>query len=119
MDKKLLDDYVAAWNSRDAKQVIAFFADGVVYEDRALSKVMEGDDVEEFIATTFSNSPDIRFELVSACGNEKCISWEWRMIRTSRFTGKLIDTPGMSVTELENGKVIRNRDYWSTLPTVA
>ena len=115
MYNQILSDYLAAWNSRDVDNLMPLFSQDIVYEDVALGKVMTREDLAGFIETTFKNSPDIQFKLVSVCGSESCISWEWRMIRTGK-SGELSDTPGMSMTEINNGKIVRNRDYWSTLP---
>lgn len=57
----------------------------------------------------------LRFEKVTACENETAVCWEWRMTG-ERKSGETVDTPGMSITEIADGKIVRNRDYWSTLP---
>jgi len=116
MDEKLLDDYIAAWNSRDAMRLMSFFSEDVLYEDMALKKSLDRTGLENFIASSLENNSELRFEKVSACITPKHIAWEWLMYQTKK-TGEHRVVPGMSMTEFRDGKVIKNRDYWSTLPT--
>jgi len=111
-----LDQYLDAWHSRDVEQLMPFFAQEILYEDLALKKSLNHNELKEFIKNCFINNKELRFEKVSACITENYIAWEWIMYRT-RNTGEKQIVPGMSMTEFRDGKVIKNRDYWSTLPT--
>jgi len=112
----VLDQYVEAWNAQDTVKLMSFFADDIVYEDIALKKIMDYTSLREFIQNAFDNYESLVFERISACLANDSISWEWRMIG-KKITGELVDVPGMSMTEFKNNKIIRNRDYWSTVPT--
>lgn len=112
-----LKDYIAAWNSHDVSEVMAFFDPSIIYEDVALKKVLTFDALRDFISGAVQRSPDLRFEIVSVCEGESMISWEWLMHRTR--DGALVSTPGQSMTEFAGDKIVRNRDYWSSLPTTA
>jgi len=116
MKSEILDQYIAAWNSGNIETLMPFFSQEVLYQDLALEKSMNYKELEDFVKSSFSKNKELRFEKISSCVTEKCIAWEWRMIRV-RHSGETLDVPGMSMTEFENGKIIRNRDYWSTLPT--
>jgi len=116
MNEKLLDDYISAWNSRDTIRLMSFFSKDVLYEDMALKKSLDYIGLKNFIVSSFDNNTELRFEKVSACITPTNISWEWTMHRTRNTEEKKI-VPGMSMTEFQDGKIIRNRDYWSTLPT--
>jgi len=116
MSSEILDKYIAAWNSGKLESVMPFFSNDIVYQDLALKKSLDYNSLEDFIKNSFKNNKELRFEKVSACVTQNCIAWEWRMIRV-RNTGEKLEVPGMSMTEFADGKIIRNRDYWSTLPT--
>ena len=116
VDNQLLDKYIAAWNSGDSKSVMSCFADDILFEDVALNKSMTYEALASFVRGTFDDFTDLRFEKVSVCFDGTCVAWEWRMIGTHK-NGQAINIPGMSMTEFENGKIIRNRDYWSTSST--
>ena len=116
MSLAILNQYLAAWNSGNIDRLMPFFSEDVLYQDVALDKSLNYKSLENFIKTSFKNNKELRFEKVSACITKNCIAWEWRMIRV-RNTGEKLEVPGMSMTEFEDGKIIRNRDYWSTLPT--
>lgn len=118
MTKQLVEDYAAAWNGDDVDYLMSFFHDDVIYEDVALSKVVDKAGLKAFYLGMKASFKHIRFEIVSLCFGENFVSWEWRMIG-ERNDGTTIDTPGQSLTELKDGLVIANRDYWSTLPAPA
>ena len=115
MTERLLKDYLGSWNSGDIAGVVSFFADDLIYEDVALEKKFDRSSIEQFLRETFENFSSLRFDLVTYCGGKDSISWEWRMVGT-RKDGSSVDVPGMSMTEVKDGKIARNRDYWSTLP---
>jgi len=117
MTPKILVNYIAAWNSGQVEKVMAFFDEGLLYEDLALKKSLTHDQVRDFISGSFTNNAKISFEIISACNSGKAIAWEWIMTRVKKETGETTKTPGMSMTEFKDGKIIRNRDYWSTMPT--
>jgi len=116
MNPKLLDNYIAAWNSGQVEKVMSFFSEELLYQDVALKKSLNYEQARDFVNHSFTNNAKISFEKVSACTNGAAFSWEWIMIRV-KDTGEIIKTPGMSMTVFKNGKIIQNRDYWSTLPT--
>lgn len=114
--QQLLDDYVAAWNSGDADQLISFFADDLVYTDIAMGKTFSHQTMSEFLPQFYANNENVYFEVIFASANDDSISWEWRMTGNKK-DGTQYDRLGMSITEIIDGKVAKNRDYWSSLPT--
>ena len=108
----LLDDYISAWNRSDVDTLINCCATDVVYEDVALGKVLDLAGLKTFATGAMGNYAELRFEKVSASDDGKTVAWEWLMIRTPH-DGEQTVVPGMSMTEFENGKIVRNSDYWS------
>jgi steroid delta-isomerase-like uncharacterized protein len=92
-------DYLAAWNSRDADQLLSLMAPGIVYDDSAWPSRMHGHDaVREFLHSTWTALPDLTFELVEgpyvAPGKPKA-AFHWRA--TGTLTGPLVP-PGYAPT---------------------
>ena len=40
--KKMVNEYMAAWNAHDVNKILSFFAEGCVFEDLALGVVSNG-----------------------------------------------------------------------------
>ena len=61
-EPRIAEDWLAAWNSHDAKKVIPIFTDDVFFEDVALGAVSHGSgELNKFATSTFAAVPDARF----------------------------------------------------------
>ncbi len=92
-------DYLAAWNSREADQLLSLMAPDIVYVDAAWPARMHGHEaVREFLHSTWTALPDLAFELVEgpyvAPGKPKA-AFHWRA--TATFSGPLVP-PGYAPT---------------------
>jgi steroid delta-isomerase-like uncharacterized protein len=130
--KKVMDSYLAAWNSRDVEMILSYFADDCVYEDLAAGVVLHGKaEVKAFANESFVAFPDLKFEIKSffvtplaRLGFGK-IGSEWVMSGTHKgdlrhgdlptlpATGKSWSVRGASITEMSKGKIKRNSDYYN------
>lgn len=122
MGPQWVEGYLDAWNSHDGRQVAAFMAEGVVYDDLASGLVHRGRDaVQAYVEQTVAFSSDYRFVTVStqADGNHYAIEWEMLGTNTGASggfpaTGKPYRIRGASIGEVDtDGKIIANRDYWN------
>jgi len=120
---KFAQDYYAAWNSHDWNKLAAFFTDDCVYEDVPFGRICHGkqelkafcDELQLFRV----DGP--RFELKSAFVSGDWMVGEWVMSDTypggvpgwETAVGKKYSIRGASVSELRNGKISRNTDYWN------
>jgi steroid delta-isomerase-like uncharacterized protein len=117
-----VDGYLQAWNSHDGRQVAAFMAEDVVYDDLASGLVHRGRDaVQANVEQTVAFSSDYRFVVVSARADGSRYAIEWEMLGTNTgasggfpATGKPYRIRGASIGERDaDGRITANRDYWN------
>jgi steroid delta-isomerase-like uncharacterized protein len=117
-----MQEYIAAWNSRDGSKVAAFMAEDATYEDLALMVLHEGQDaIAAFVARADVFSNDYAFESVSEQQSGDRYALEWEMFGTNTgatggrpATNKPYRIRGVSIGQLDaNGKIKWNRDYWN------
>lgn len=120
--EKMMNDYVAAWNSHDVERIVSFFTDDGVYEDVSLGKVNRGKkEVKDFISSMFVDFPDFKIEMKSSFFTRDRGAAEWVMSGTFAHssisglpaTGKSFSERGVSVNEFRKNKISRNSDYWN------
>lgn len=114
VEARLLSDYAAAWSSSDVERVAAYFTDDAVYEDVALGRIHHGKSaIKAFAKGTFDALPGFKMTQQSLVLDNGSAAFEWVMSGTYRETGKGFSVRGVSVMQLENGKIRRNSDYWN------
>ena len=121
--ESLLKDYDRALSSGDLDKAMSFFTDDCVYEDIALGTVKHGkEEVKAFLKIVLNAFPDYRLEIVSSIISGDLAAIEWVMTGTHtgpifnvQVTGKSILIRGTSITELQDGKIRRNSDYYNLM----
>ena len=120
--KKMTDDYILAWNSHDVNKILTFFTNDCIYEDLAFGIVNHGKkELTAFVNSSFVDIPDVKFEVKSVFGASDWGGMEWVMSGTFVHssipgipaTGKTFSVRGASISQLHNGKIIRNSDYYN------
>jgi steroid delta-isomerase-like uncharacterized protein len=119
--KKMFEDYGLAWSSYDVEKIASFFTDDCIYEDVATGAVNHGKkELKDFINGTFAAFPDFKIELRPLFVAGDWVGMEWIMSGTHKgdlplmpATGKGFSIRGASVSELHEGKLRRNTDYWN------
>jgi uncharacterized protein (TIGR02246 family) len=87
--EKLMRDYLAAWNDRDAERIASFFAEDAIYDDRGAGEVASGrGGIREHVARVHRAFPDLRFELVRAAHGDEFTAGEWRSVMTHLGSGR-------------------------------
>jgi len=112
---------IAAFNARNIDLFLSGFTNDCVYEDNALGKVNNGrEELRNFIKDMFAWSPDVKLEIKALFTVGKWVGQEWIMSGTHTgstpelpATGKKFSIRGASISELRDGKVSRNTDYWN------
>jgi steroid delta-isomerase-like uncharacterized protein len=107
--ERLMGEYLAAWNARDAERIASFFTDDAVYDDRGAGVVARGrDQIRAHASRVHTAFPDLRFELVRAAHGEDFSAGEWRsrMTHNGSFdglapTGRLVESSGVDVATLD------------------
>jgi steroid delta-isomerase-like uncharacterized protein len=111
--KRVMDDFIAAVASHDAERLASCFTEDCFYQDMALGGVMRGREaVKDGYSDIFATIPDFKIEVLSLFIADNWVGSEWVMTGTSSTTGKSFSTQGASFSELEEGKIKRNTDYY-------
>jgi steroid delta-isomerase-like uncharacterized protein len=122
--RKLLDDYLAAWNAHDENAVGALFTDDVEFFDAGFSGIQRGRDaaMEHGVGVFMRGVPDLRWELrgepVVGAG---AVAWEWTF--TGTHTGTWGGIPatrqgivlkGVSVLRIRDGRIAQVSSYYDS-----
>jgi steroid delta-isomerase-like uncharacterized protein len=107
--ERLMGEYLAAWNARDAERIASFFTENAVYDDRGAGVVARGrDQIRAHASRVHAAFPDLRFDLVRAAHGEDFSAGEWRsrMTHSGSFdglapTGRLVESSGVDVATLD------------------
>jgi steroid delta-isomerase-like uncharacterized protein len=119
--ERLMRDYLAAWNERDAELIASFFADDAVYEDHGAGSVARGREaIRAHAARVHAGFPDLRFELVRAAHGDDFTAGEWRsrMTHGGSFeglapTGRVIQSSGVDVATLDgDDRIVHLASYY-------
>ena len=120
--RNFLDRYLDAWNAHDPAGVARHMADGAIYEDVALGRVLHGpSEIAKFVKEATRSSSDFRFEVVSVLTAGSNYANEWVMLGTNDralpsvpATGRSFRVRGASVGRLDSsGLIVENRDYYN------
>jgi steroid delta-isomerase-like uncharacterized protein len=110
--KRVMDDFIAAVSSHDAEKIATCFTEDCFYQDMALGGIMRGREaVKAGYSDIFVTIPDFKLEIISLFISNNWLGSEWVMTGTST-KGKSFSTQGASFSELREGKIKRNTDYY-------
>jgi steroid delta-isomerase-like uncharacterized protein len=123
------DRFAVAWldafNAADVDRILTFYNHDAVYEDvpsldNGWDALLDGREmIKAALVSGFEEFPDQNFELVSAsCAGDRLVV-EWIMTGTNlgdfpgmTATGRSISIRGVSLVQLEKGKIAKQRDYY-------
>lgn len=119
--EKIFEAHDAAMSAHDVDAFLSLFTDDCVYEDVPLGIVNKGkQEVGAFIRATFAAVPDFRMERTGlfVAGDRAACEWVMSGTQTGDFPGipatnKSFSVRGVSIFELQDGKIKRQSDYWS------
>ena len=121
-DREFFDGYLDAWNAHDPAAVARYMAEGAIYEDVALGRVLHGpSEIAKFVEEATRASSDFRFEEVSLFRAGSDYANEWIMTGTNDreakgvpATGRTFRVRGASIGRLDtSGRIVENRDYYN------
>lgn len=118
--ERILDDWATAWSSHDTDKFLALFTDDCIYEDVTFGVVNHGkEELRAFAHGVFTDVPDFKMELTARFVAGPSAGMEWVMSGTHQgnfpgmpATGKRFSIRGVTIIELQGGKIRRNSDYW-------
>jgi steroid delta-isomerase-like uncharacterized protein len=116
----VLDEWLASWSAHDIGRIQALFADAMEHRDIPVGAVnLSKDELRAFAEARFAVSPVISFEATAkiVTGTRAAVEWVSRGTHQGDLpgmpaAGKPWEVRGISVVELEDGKITRCRDYW-------
>jgi steroid delta-isomerase-like uncharacterized protein len=125
-EERILREFYDAFNGGDLERSAAQFAEECQYEfvpfdsthtQRTRHQVLEG------LRSWRAAFPDGRVEPISviACGNTVIVEWDshgtWTgaPIRGEQSNGRRFERRGCAVAQVENGRIVRCRDYFDRL----
>lgn len=122
----VVKDYVAAWNAHDSAAAAAFLADSVVYYDASVGTPVEGAEAAktQVIDAFMTAAPDAVWTMEGepiVAGDSVAFEWTFAGTNTGAWadgtaaTGKSFSLKGMSMFQVEGGKIAHQSDYYDAL----
>ena len=115
---RIAENWIAAWNSHDVEKVIPLFTKDVLYEDVTLTVVNHGaEELRKFATGFLAAVPDLKMELIGSSiqGNQGSIEWILRGTDKGIYkTGQKFSVRGVSIVNLEHGRISRNLDFYDS-----
>jgi steroid delta-isomerase-like uncharacterized protein len=107
---QVLDEWAAAWTSRDVDRVLSLFTDDVVYEDVPTDTISRGKDEFRAFVTGFfaATAPDGLFRWESKIADANRVAIEFTLTSAERDS----TIRCVSILELDGGRIRRATDYW-------
>jgi steroid delta-isomerase-like uncharacterized protein len=121
-NETLVKNFIEALNAKDMDKLVSLFSDDGTYEEVCSGRFHTGKKaISAYITSTLEGIPDTNFELVSvSCSADRAMfEWIWKGTNSVGWpsmhlppTNKYFELKGVSVMDIENGRIRANRDYW-------
>jgi len=109
----------SAWNSHNWEKTATFYADTCIMADLPSRNCHGKQELKTYYNDLLAGYPDLNFKMKSCFSCDNQIATEWLMSGTHtgnspRFkaTGKRFSVQGVSIIEVQDGKITRETDYW-------
>lgn len=117
---KLLQDILAAFNSRDIDRVMHFFAEDCILEtprgaDRWGRRFEGAAAVREGLQMRFIGMPDVTYTDDSHYVDGDSGMSKWTIRGTDARTGQKVEANGCDFFTFRNGLVVRKDSYWKII----
>lgn len=118
--KDLFDRWLKAFNSQNARGIMALFTeDGALEDLPQKTRLPVGKELEEFLDFNFKAFPNWRFDVDrwDATADTMTIEWTMRCAKMGPIPGvssegKPLELRGVTVLETRDGRIKAERDYW-------
>ena len=110
--EKIVNDYMAAWNSGDLEKVMSFLAEDAVYHNVPVPEVKGKANIRAAFVQFAQHMDGIELILLNTAANGDTVLND----RIDRFTfkGKKLDLPVAGVFKVgADGKIVLHRDYFN------
>jgi steroid delta-isomerase-like uncharacterized protein len=114
--------YFEAWNRRDAKAIIATFAEDGTYSDPSAGQGLTGESIAAYAKGLWAAFPDLSFEIISAAETDGGVvgsQWLMRGTNTGSLlglppTGRTVAVPGADFIQVEGEKIRSVQGYFDS-----
>ena len=115
----IVHDFAEAFNRQDVSALVACFTDGATYVDNFYGPHSGAASLRAMFERMFREGRDYHWsmEMLVADGHRAAAEWSFGYTVSDavpRSAGRKIAFRGMSVFELEGGKIARYREYFDT-----
>lgn len=121
-NEAIVKNFIESLNAKDMDKLTSLFTDDGTYEEVCSGRFHTGKNaIRAYIVATLEGIPDSNFKMVSmSCSaNRAMFEWIWKGTNSVGWpsmnlppTGKYLELRGVSVMDIENGRISANRDYW-------
>lgn len=111
-NSKIIMDFADAWAARDLDRVMSFFAPGAVYHNIPMEALTGDAAIRGFIGPFLAMSTRVEFVAHHQVEGPGGLVLNERTDYFDLKNGKKIVLRVMGIYELENGKIVRWRDYF-------
>src|SRR5690349_2576246 len=122
--RRMLNDWLSAWNAHDTSQAANLLAEDVEYFDAGFAGIQHGRDaaLDKGMSAFLRGVPDLRMELRGEpIVGEEAVAWEWTFTGTNTgtwsgipATNQHIQLKGFSLMRLRNGRIVALSSYYDT-----
>lgn len=110
------EKFAAAFNRRDVDGLLALFTETASYDDLFFGPHAGQEDLRKMFARMFREGRDYAWSMTSVVEDERRAAGEWKFTYTvsdaiPRSEGRTVRFGGMSLFELESGKIRAYREY--------
>ena len=110
----ILLEYGEAWSSGDGAQVATLYTEDAVREDIPTGTTSRGRaEIEAFATGLFETDADVRLVVTDGFVGDRWAVVEWTFTGTQQETGGGMTFRGVSVLQLEDGRISRETDYYN------
>ena len=117
--------WIAAFNAHDVAAIVALYAPDAELNDSGMKRARRGrQEIERWFSTRFSSLPEIAYTPASELVDGERVAVTWTVSgRTPRLLGQRwlarpFAVDGVSVFELRDGQIVRQRGYYDHLSVV-
>lgn len=121
-NEALAKSFIDSWDKHDINKLISLFSENCLYEVVADGgKFYSRQEIARYANSTFTGIPDTRMSIVKIVADDStgAVEWVWKGTNTVGWpnfgippTNKYFELRGISIMEIENGLIKKNRDYW-------
>ena len=122
--RRMLEAWLAAWNSHDTSRAEQLLADDVEYFDAGFAGIQHGRDaaIEKGVGVFLRGVPDLQLEVRGEpIVGENAVAWEWTFSGTNTgtwggipATNQKIQLKGFSLMRIRNGQIVALSSYYDT-----